>query len=173
MTATTFITRESFEQIYNRYWDKVYAVCYNNTREHETSREMVQDIFRSLWERRAELQINTIEQFLVRSAKYKAFEFIRNKTTRERHLEIKFQNYQHASNCTEERVLFNNLSETVTALVDKLPEQCKRVFKMSREKGLSNKEIASELLISERAVEYHITRALKTLKTGLQPYHSY
>jgi RNA polymerase sigma factor (sigma-70 family) len=52
-------------------------------------------------------------------------------------------------------------------LVETLPAKCKSVFKMSREQGLSNREIASVLLISERAVEHHITKALKTLKANL------
>lgn len=161
------ITRKTFEDAYHRYWEKVYAVCYNNIRDVEIAKEMVQDIFKSLWERRAELELDNVERYLVRSAKLKAFEFIRNKTTRQKIDEFNYQGCVNSSNCTEEQVLFNDLKENVNLLVDTLPCQCKRVYKMSREDGLSNREIAEKLTISERAVEYHITRAMRTLKLKL------
>lgn len=167
---TTVIDRNTFETIYNLYWEKVYAVCYNNIRETEPSREMVQDIFKSLWERRSELELENVNNYLIRSAKFKTFEYIRNKVSQQKHICIKYQDCSHSSNCTEERVLFNNLKEKVNILVDTLPCQCKRVYKMSREQGLSNKEIASALLITERAVEYHITKALSVLRLNLSNY---
>ncbi len=152
------------------YWEKVYAVCYNNIREIEPAREMVQDIFKSLWERRHELELENVNNYLIRSAKFKTFEYIRNKVSQQKHICSKFEGCAMSSNCTEERVLFNNLKEKVNILVDTLPCQCKRVYKMSREQGLSNKEIASSLLISERAVEYHITKALSVLRLNLSGY---
>lgn len=163
------ISKKTFEEIYQKYWEKVYAVCYNNIRDVEVSKEMVQDIFKSLWERRNDLELNSIENYLVRSAKLKTFEYFRNKSSRQKLLE---ENYEccSSSNCTEEKVFFNDLSEKVNLLVDNLSCQCRRVFKMSREEGLTNKEIASALFISERAVEYHITKALGVLRTSLSKY---
>lgn len=131
---------------------------------------MVQDIFKSLWERREELQLENAEHYLVRSAKLKTFEYIRNKVSREKHIDFKLQGCSQFTNCTEEHVLFNCLKEKVDLLVDSLPCQCKRVYKMSREQGLANKEIASSLLITERAVEYHISKATSLLKIKLAAY---
>lgn len=166
------IDEQMFETVYNLYWEKVYAVCYNNIREIEPAKEMVQDIFKSLWERRHELELEKVSNYLIRSAKFKTFEYIRNKVSRQKHVTIKMQYECSSSNCTEEHVLFNNLKEKVNILIDTLPCQCKRVYKMSREQGLSNKEIASALLITERAVEYHITKAMSVLKVKLAPYNN-
>lgn len=165
------INKDTFEKAYTLYWEKVFAVCYNNIKEIEPAKGMVQDIFRSLWERRAELELENIEHYLIRSAKYKTFEFIRNKTNRQKHNEFQMMDCRTESNCTEEQVLFNDLKEKVNDLVDALPCQCKRVYKMSREQGMSNKEIAALLTISERAVEYHITKAMSKLKNGLTSIH--
>lgn len=68
------IDKATFETVYNLYWEKVYAVCYNNIRETEPAREMVQDIFKSLWERRHELELENVNNYLIRSAKFKTFE---------------------------------------------------------------------------------------------------
>lgn len=164
------IDHQSFEQAYEIYWEKVFAVCYNNIKEVEPAKGMVQDIFKSLWERRSELEIEKIENYLIRSAKFKAFEYIRNKVNRQKHNEFQMMDCLVSSNCTEEQVLFNDLSEKVGVLVDTLPCQCKRVYKMSREQGMTNREIAALLSISERAVEYHITKAMTKLKIGLANY---
>lgn len=165
------IDENSFRDVYLRHWEQVFAVCYNNLRDSEVAKGMVQDIFKSLWERRDELEITvSIERYLLRSAKFKVFEYLRNSKIRQEHAQEVVTYDCSAANCTENDVLYNSLKEKVTGLVDTLPCQCRNVFKMSRELGLSNKEIASSLLISERAVEYHITRALSTLKANLSEY---
>lgn len=164
------ITRDTFETIYNLYWDKVYAVCYNNLREQEPAKELVQDIFKSLWERRDELQLENVSHYLIRAAKFKTFEYIRNKVSRQEHLDHKLRDIAQAANSTEEHVMFNELKDKVGSVVETLPTQCRRVYKMSREKGMSNKEIAFSLFITERAVEYHITKALSVLKLNLADF---
>ena len=165
------IDEKSFKQIYLLHWEKVYAVCFNNIREPEPAKGMVQEIFKSLWERKDELEITiSVERYLLRSAKFKVFEYLRNSKSRREHTEIAMSDYCNAAHCTENQVMFNSLKNKVDNLVDTLPCQCRNVYKMSREQGLSNKEIASSLLISERAVEYHITRALTTLRSNLTEY---
>ncbi|MBE9463320.1 RNA polymerase sigma-70 factor [Dyadobacter subterraneus] len=165
------IDEDSFKEIYNLYWEKVFSVCYANLGETEPAKGMVQEIFKSLWERKDELEINqSVERYLVRSAKFKVFEYIRNKKIREQHHEIIVASQVSSLNYTENEVLVSSLKERITSLIDTLPSQCRKVFKMSREQGLSNKEIASDLLISERAVEYHISKAVTSLKSHLTEY---
>jgi RNA polymerase sigma-70 factor (family 1) len=164
------IDHQTFEKSYDLYWEKVFSVCYHHVGETEAAKEMVQDIFKSLWERREELQVEKIENYLMRAAKFKAFEYVRNKVSRHKLDQLQLLRNAMSSNCTEEQVLYNNLREKVDILVDTLPVQCKRVYKMSREEGLNTREIASMLQISERAVEYHITKAMGRLKHGLAGY---
>jgi len=167
------IDAQSFEDIYNLYWEKVYAICYNQIREIEPAQEMVQDIFKSLWERKDDLEITgPMEHYLSRAAKFKVFEYIRNNSTRKKHMDCALIDYCESSNCTEEDVFFNNLKQEVGVLVDKLPCQCQRVYKMSRVEHMTNKEIASSLLISERAVEQHLSKALRFLRTNLHRFRS-
>ncbi len=162
------IDEQSFRAVYMQHWEQVYAVCYSNLRDSEVAKGMVQDIFKSLWERRDELEIITsVERYLLRSAKLKVFEYLRNSRIRQEHAEKASHTAAHYA---ENDVFYNCLKEQLVQLIDTLPAQCRNVFKLSREQGLSNREIASQLLISERAVEYHITRALSTLKTNLSDY---
>lgn len=165
------IDEDSFKEIYNLYWEKVFSVCYTNLGEPEVAKGMVQEIFKSLWERKAELEINqSVEKYLLRSAKFKVFEHFRNKKIREQHHENMIAGQATSFNYTENEVMAGSLRERIASLVETLPAQCRKVFKMSREQGLSNKEIATDLLISERAVEYHISRAVTSLKSHLSEY---
>jgi RNA polymerase sigma-70 factor (family 1) len=165
------IDEDSFKGIYNLYWEKVFSVCYANLGETEPAKEMVQEIFKSLWERKEELEISqSVERYLIRSAKFKVFEYIRNNKIRQQHLELIVANQYSSLNYTENEIMLSSLKERITSLIENLPAQCRKVFKMSREQGLSNKEIASDLLISERAVEYHISKAVTSLRSHLTEY---
>ena len=167
------IDENSFKQIYLLHWEKVYAVCYNNIRETEPAKGMVQEIFKSLWERKEELEITTsVERYLLRSAKFKVFEYLRNTKSRREHTENALYNYCNATHCTENEVMFNSLKSKVDNLVDTLPCQCRNVYKMSREQGLTYVQIAAHLGIGTETVKEHMAKALKKLKELLQQHKS-
>jgi len=164
-------TLQEFKAIYDACWEKVYAVCYNNTRNVELSQDMTQEIFTSLWERRNDITIqSSIEHYLVRAAKYKVSEYYRNKTIRTKHKRRMCQALCTSAECTKEDVDYSLLVQRLGLLVEELPCRCQQVYRMSREEGLTNKEIARELEISQRAVEYHISNALGFLKEKLPEY---
>lgn len=165
-------SKEGFELLYNKYWEKVFAVCYHSTEDQELAREMTQDIFKSIWERRESLAIEkSYERYLVRSAKLKVAEHFRNQSIRNKRLAQATLDSCEAVNCTEHDVNYSILVEKLDILVDQLPCQRRNVFKMSRDQGMTNKEIAEKLKISKRAVEYHISKALAFLKKELPEYN--
>ena len=62
------------------------------------------------------------------------------------------------------------MEELIEQCIAGLPEQSRRVYKMSRDEGLKYREIAEALKISEKTVEGHMNRALRTLKKALENY---
>ncbi|WP_270089348.1 RNA polymerase sigma-70 factor [Sphingobacterium sp. SYP-B4668] len=169
METTIFIiTHKSFEQLYLDHWEKLFFFCVKACQDEDVAKEIVQDVFKSLWERRDSLQLKEVERYLVRSVKLKSFEHIRNKVTRQQHHEQIQNSLQE--DYQDNHIETQELSSKINQLISALPNQCKNVFQMSRQEGLTNREIATRLYISERAVEYHITRALTTLKTHLADY---
>ena len=164
----SFKDPQSFERIYSLYWKKVYAVCYNNIKLVEVAQGMVQDIFLSLWERRDSITITSpIEHYLVRAAKMKVFEYIRNKTIHETHLAKIQESTVSSTSCTENEILYNDLNDHLQTLLNQLPAQSQRVY-LLRKEGLSNKEIAGIIEISEKAVEYHTTKTLRFLQQKIR-----
>ncbi len=159
---------EGFENIYRKYFKKVYGICYYQTKDKKLSQDMSQDIFLSLWKRRESLIIKiSLEYYLIRAAKLETMSYFRTQANRKRQLETKNILVLKEDNSTENQIIFNELTLEVNNLVSKLPEQAKKVYTLSREKGISNKEIASVLNITEKGVEYHITKVLSYLRKNL------
>ena len=86
-TKIFIINKDSFEQIYLQYWEGMFAFCIKNIQDEEVAKEIVQEVFKSLWERRDDLRLLEVERYLIRAVKLKTFEYIRNKVTRQHHLE--------------------------------------------------------------------------------------
>lgn len=159
----------AFSEIYNRYWKKLLAVAANKTDGRvEEAEEIVQDIFVSLWNRRDQLELtSTLENYLAVSVKYR---IIKSLARKDRHRQYALQN-QHTSavsgNPTQDWLEFEELRSRLEVLVAGLPEKCRLVYTLSRENGYSQKQIAEEMSISEKTVEAHLGKALKTLRNGL------
>jgi len=73
---------------------------------------------------------------------------------------------------TYESVLFTEFQAKVDKAIGSLPEECRKIFKMSREDGLKYVEIADKLNLSVKTVETQMSRALSKLKIELKDYLS-
>ncbi|MDO5968253.1 RNA polymerase sigma-70 factor [Flavivirga aquimarina] len=165
-------TPEGFEKTYKMFSKKMYSICYSKVNDKEISRDIVQNIFKSLWERKDSIEINSsMEHYLIKAVKFKVIDYYRAKASKKDHLIYAYEENTSFDNTTDNDVSFNELQDKIDAVVDKLPKQCKNVYKLSREKGVSNKEIATSLFISERAVAYHISKAVSSLKNELVEYY--
>lgn len=158
----------AFEEIYNRYWQKLYTAAYNRLRDKEAAKEITQDLFTSMWINRAQLKIHsTLERYLLASVKYAVLNFLRAQSVRLAYSEILLLANNISSNSTEEYLNCKELVESVNNELDKLPPKCRSVFELSRKEYKSNREIARQLDISEKTVENHLTKALRYLRVNI------
>jgi len=162
------ITPETFEKAYNENWKNLYSLCYYYVNHQEEAEEIIQDLFKSIWERRADLIIHTsVEQYLFRALKLKIAEHFRTKAVHRKHWEELKMIAVHAEASTEQAVFYNDLQNNVNELVGQMSPQSRNVYTMSREEGLTVPEIASRLSITAKTAENHLTRALGFLKKRL------
>lgn len=156
---------EAFTEIYNRYWDKLFAVAANKLGDSFLAQEVVQELFVDVWRRRETIELQkSANIYLAAALKYKVINarLYRKKETENLH---KWQEYSADSTIhSQEPLGFEELKAQLEALVTNLPEKCQLVYRLSRDEGYTHKEIASQLNISEKTVESHLTRALKILR---------
>lgn len=156
----------AFTEIYHRYWEKLFAVAHQRTNDTDEAKEIVQKVFINLWKKRNSLELKfTLPTYLSTAVKYEVLNLFAKLSREARYRE--FTNLKVTDETTQNIIDFHELQQQVSQLISQLPEKCQLVFRMSREQGLSHKEIASELDISEKTVENHITLATKKLRTGL------
>lgn len=160
----------AFEEVYHRYWYKLFGVAYHEIGTREEAEELVHDLFESLWNRRHQLNIRMLSAYLVVSIKHLSTNYIKSQITNRKFQEYLIFNEIRQSHATEEVVHFSELSDAVEEAMKKLPEKTCEVFRMSRFENQSVKEIAVKLSLSEKAVEYHITKSLKLLRENLKVY---
>ncbi|WP_221391111.1 RNA polymerase sigma factor [Dyadobacter sp. NIV53] len=163
---------KAFEEIYHRYWYRLYAIAYQETGTREEAEELVQDVFENLWCKREESVIKHLRAYLVVSMKHRVTNYIKSSITQRKYQEYLILNEIQQSYGTDEIVHFSDLSKAVDEVMKKLPEKTSEVFRLSRFENRSVKDIAKKLSLTEKGVEYHITQSLKVLKDQLKIYNS-
>lgn len=158
---------EAFTAIYHRYWRKLFVLAMNRIKNLEDAEEITQDIFTSLWKRRAELNLTSeLASYLAVSVKYRVIKVMDRYYKMQSYIESALIQEQ-LDDSTQEVLAFDELKAELIKYVQQLPEKCKLVFQLSREQGYSQKQIAQELGISEKTVEAHLGKAFKILRSKL------
>jgi RNA polymerase sigma-70 factor (family 1) len=155
----------AFMEIYARYGEKLFAIAYNYSKHKEMAEEVVQDLFLSLWNRRNTVEITSLSAYLATAAKFAILSHL-NKEFRRRKLAHAWAPDTAASE--EAAIHARFLKEYIDHAVNALPEQCRIVYRYSRENELTIKEIAQNMHLSPKTVENHLSRALKTLRLVLK-----
>lgn len=155
--------------LYLRYWDKLLIVAANRLDDPAEAEECVQDVFFRLWQRREDLQLShSLATYLAVAVKYRVINAMDKQYRLRNRMGRSYAGLAETSVFSaEDYLLEKELSEQIATAVNKLPEKCRIVFKLSREQGLAHKQIAAELDISEKTVEAHISKALKAIRSDL------
>lgn len=160
--------KDAINSIFQAYSKRLYNFAFAYLKTEGDSKDVVQDVFVSLWYNRNNLKENTnLEAYLFTITKNSVISVFRKKITEKTYLNHLRETaiFQHVEN--DEQYDYEYLSSMIKDLIEQLPEQRKLVFKLSKEKELSNKAIAEELNISVKTVEDHITKARRFLRSRL------
>lgn len=159
----------AFTELYNRYWKKLLVKAYARLNDYGEAEETVQDIFINLWNRRQGLALQfSFTTYINAALRYEILSRAAEATSIQ-HIPLEEVGLKALHHLRTADQLFEaeELQAEITKAVDGLPEKCRLVFRLSRDEGLSSRQIGQELGIAEKTVEAHLTKALKTLRDAL------
>lgn len=159
----------AFTELYNRYWDKLLVRGLTQLNSPEDMEELLHDIFVKLWNRRKNLDIKySFHTYIAAMLKYEILRILADRKRKPVTETTEANVDRTAEDSTSHLLDFIDLQQQLEATVRQLPDKCQLVFRMSREQGLSQRQIAHELKITPKTVENHINRALRVLRSAIQ-----
>lgn len=155
----------AFRIIYDNYAPRLYSFAYHFLKDREFSEEVVQESLLKLWVNRARIDPGRpLGPYIYTFAKRLSLNLMRHATNSSRMQTHIRQNVKEGHNETEEHILFNDLNLFTESILTALPQKQQEVFRLSRHQGLSHKQIAKHLALSENTVRNHIAAALKKMQ---------
>ena len=158
-------SEEWFRKIFDRHYDQVRNYLYYLSGDIYWTDDALQDVFLSVWENRHRMEESTLLPYMLKAARNL---FLKRKRHEAVHLKFEKQVPEMETGLSpDELISSEEVDRKLQAGISVLPETCRTVFLMSRMDELTNRQIAENLRISIKAVEKHITRALRILREKL------
>ncbi|SEA00950.1 RNA polymerase sigma-70 factor, ECF subfamily [Arachidicoccus rhizosphaerae] len=160
---------EALTEIYQRYWQQLIEIGYRFTNDKQAVEEIVNDVFLKLWSNPEKFQVRSLPAYLFTSIKFGIYKMVLKKKRRKDLL----ANYECKLLTEEEqqRIEIKFMEEYLKEVVESLPEKSRLIYNYSRNEEMSVADISSKMNMKTKAIEYHITKTLKLLRTALDHAH--
>lgn len=160
----------AFEQLFKRFYPRLRCYAIRFMKDDDLTRDLIQDCFVRLWEKRALLASISLSSLLFTMVRNACMNHLKHRSIVEKHqlsylasIRGQEQLYNVDFDMDADRAtLYEELQEHIGIVMSRLPERSREVFALSRFEGLKNREIAERLGISLTAVEKHISRSIRS-----------
>lgn len=167
-----------FNTIYSTYYDKTFRFARLYVRNDLVAEDIATESLIKLWEIMKKEKVDKPLALLLTILKHKSLDHLRKQASMQeafegiaewqhRELSIRISTLEA---CNPNDIFSEEIRSILTKTLDVLPLQTQKVFKMSRFEQKTGKEIAEELGITVKGVDYHIAKALKALRVSLKDY---
>lgn len=172
------MTQINFNSIYTTYYRKAFLFTLSYVHNDQVAEDIVSEAIINLWELSKKQEIPSVEAVLITYIRSKSLNYLKHLQTHQdvcqdlidkgqRELEIRISTLEA---CDPNEILSKELQDKVKTLLANMPDKTRIAFVMGRIEGKSHKDIAEELGITVKGVEYHITKAIKILRDNLKDY---
>lgn len=169
----------AFDSLFTRYYRRFVRLASSYVGDRMAAEDIVMETMMYCWEHRARLEDGDFSPAYVFAAiRNRCLNFLRDCQLRDR---ISEQMQEHEAwkrslqiasleACNPEELFSAEIERLVNRTLDRLPETTRRIFRMSRFDGKSNREIAAFMKLSVKSVEYHLSKATTALKHSLSDF---
>jgi RNA polymerase sigma-70 factor (ECF subfamily) len=163
----------AFEELFRTFYAPLASFAYAHSDSREAAEEIVQELFLSIWARRTEWQVTThLRSYLYVATLNRVRSFRRSqrvhRTARDALVRDGMVRGAHeAPERSDDAVAHHEAVTAIRAAIAGLPERTREVFLLNRDGGLSYREVAMRLGVTVKTVEFHMGRALASLRERL------
>ena len=170
--------REAWRKLFKEHYTALCHVALRYVGDVFTAESIVSDVMLRFWESRQHIIIHqTLRSYLVSAVRNTALNLLNSQYVRKEKVGDEDDVLSStvavsilSNDMPMDKLVEEELDGVVIAIVDEMPKECQRVFKMSRYDNKSNDDIAKELGISIVTVRYHMRNAIKILRAAITPY---
>lgn len=168
----------SFNEIYTSYYKKSFFFAKSYVHDDLAAEDIASESLIKLWEKLKTEKIDYIEPLLLTILKNKALDYLKHEEVKRTAFESMVDWHQQElsiristlESCDPNEIFSDEVESIIRETLKLLPEQTRQIFLLSRFENKSNKEIAEQMGVSIKGVEYHISKALKALRITLKDY---
>ena len=161
----------AYNELFHKYSQKVYNFSIKHLENEEDVKDLVQEIFMKIWDKRNEInEKKSFNGFLFTITLNSIRDIFRKKVKNRKLIDKWLEETEPYSDSTLLSIEYRSLEKVVCTLVEQLPQKRQMVFRLSRNEGLSNDEIAQQMNIQKKTVENHLNLALNYLRERLQEH---
>lgn len=167
---------KGFKSVFDSFYPGLLRFVKEYVKDSQDAEDIMQNVFLILWEKRDSLKPDTnLNAYLFTLAKSQCLNYLKHLKVVDKYVNVRqseyqenYLNYYAIDKFEPEQIDIESLELMVEKAINDLPEQCRKVFELSRYEGLKYKEIAQRMGISVKTVESHMSNALKTLRIVLK-----
>lgn len=162
------LDKASFEMLFRTHFKGLCSFALKYVKDLDTAKEIVQDSFLSLWEKREQIDLSKpVKSYLTTAIYNKSLNHLRDNKKFNSDL-LNFEElYPFNENERNDRLVTNELNRKIHDSINELPEKCREIFMMNRFEDLKYREIAEKLDISIKTVETQMSKALQHMRSRL------
>lgn len=160
--------KKALDELYQYYYPRLYGFSKGFLKVEDDIDDILQDVFVKIWLNRRKINnVKTFNSWIFTITKNAILTYFREKT-RHNEFESRLQQLATTEVVLNADVEYEDLKKQTDLIIDKLPEKRKEIFRLSREEGMSYKEISEKMGISIKTVEDHMLHSLRYLRDQLK-----
>lgn len=164
-------SQQGFKMIYDHYGVSVFRAALRLLRSRELAEDLLQEVFTKIWlEHERFASIENFKGYLFICVRNRALDRLKQIAREDAARKEYVSGKKFDANSTDDYMLDSELTKHYQQLVEELPAQIRRVFKMSKDEGLSHTAIAEQLNIDPTAVKNYIYNARQFMRQRLEKH---
>lgn len=161
---------KALDTLFGQWHNYLFKIAYSMLADADGAKDAVQEVFIRIWQKRAEIEVKTtLKGYLQRAIVNQCLSVLQQRKAFSNPDEYRFLLPDNTPSVAE-KLHADSLGRLVHAAIDRLPEQCRLIFRLSRFEDLSYREIAEQLELSPKTIENQIGKALRILREELAPW---